>query len=359
MLKPKINKQIVQKIVEQLKVDHPVRFMEVCGTHTVSIAKAGIKQLLPENIKLISGPGCPVCVTAQEDIEKILILAKNPEICITTFGDMIRVPGSTGSLQKMQASGSNIKMVYSPLDAVELAVKNPDKQIVFVAVGFETTAPLVAAALKETEKLNLDNFSITCLHKLAIPAIKALLMDKDIEVDGFLCPGHVSTIIGVHPYEFIPNEYKKGAVIAGFEPFDILDSLNRLVKQINTKDYKVENEYKIGVKPEGNLIALKLLDEYFKTGSAIWRGLGEIPESGLYLKEKYEKYDAFKKFDLCNVEVKLAPTGCICGQILKGQKSPKDCPLFGKKCTPNFPVGPCMVSSEGACAASFYYAGVN
>ncbi|SMB92725.1 hydrogenase expression/formation protein HypD [Desulfonispora thiosulfatigenes DSM 11270] len=355
---PKTNKEIVKQLISEMQIDNPVKIMEVCGTHTVSIAKSGIKQLIPKNITLISGPGCPVCVTSQEDIEKFLILAKNPKVLITTFGDMIRVPGSTGSLQEMKAQGANIKMVYSPLDAVNLAKENPDKEVVFLGVGFETTAPLVAFALSEAEKLKLNNFSIVCLHKLAISAIDALLTGFDTDVDGFLCPGHVSTIIGTHPYEFIAKDYKKAAIVTGFEASDILEGINMTINQIKNKNFKVENQYHRGVNSGGNLVALNLLKEYFDKGSAMWRGLGEIKNSGLHLKDKYKKYDAFKKFDLSNIEVKLAPTGCICGQILKGQKSPTDCPLFGKKCTPNFPIGPCMVSSEGSCAASYYYAGV-
>lgn len=356
---PKTSKEMVQKFISDMNVDFPVRIMEVCGTHTVAIAKFGLKQIIPENISLISGPGCPVCVTSQEDIEKFLILAKNPEIIITTFGDMIRVPGSTGSLQKMKAEGANIKMVYSPMDAISLAQENPDKEVVFLAVGFETTAPLVAVALQEAEKLQLENFSIVCLHKFAISAIHALLVDGDINVDGFLCPGHVSTIIGTYPFEFIAKDYKKAAIVTGFEASDILEGLSMTIQQIKDQDFKVVNQYQRGVNSQGNLIALNLLQEYFDKGPANWRGLGEIKDSGLHLKEKYSKYDAFKKFDLVNTEINLAPTGCICGQILKGQKSPEDCPLFNNKCTPSFPIGPCMVSSEGSCAASYHYAGVN
>ena len=356
---PKTSKEMVKKFVSEMQVDFPVRIMEVCGTHTVAIAKFGIKQLIPDNITLISGPGCPVCVTSQEDIEKFMILAQDPKVLITTFGDMIRVPGSTGSLQNMKAEGANIKMVYSPMDAVSLAQENPDQEVVFLAVGFETTIPLVAVALQQAERLKLENFSIVCLHKLAISAIQALLVDEDINIDGFLCPGHVSTIIGTHPFEFIAKDYNKAAVVTGFEASDILEGLSMTIQQIKNKEFKVENQYQRGANSQGNLVALNLIQEYFEKGPAIWRGLGEIDGSGLHLKAKYEKYDAFKKFDLVNKEVNLAPTGSICGQILKGQKSPKDCPLFNEKCTPSFPVGPCMVSSEGSCAASYYYAEVN
>ncbi|KJS22121.1 MAG: hydrogenase assembly protein HupF [Clostridiaceae bacterium BRH_c20a] len=357
MLKLKLNKITVKKLLKGINNESHIRIMEVCGTHTMAIAKAGIKQLLPANIELISGPGCPVCVTAQEDIERILILAKKREVIITTFGDMLRVPGSTGSLQEMQAQGADVRIVYSPLDAVNLARNNPEKEIVFLAVGFETTTPTVAFALEDAHKTGVDNFSIVCMHKLVIPALKALLSDQETEIHGFLLPGHVSTIIGTIPYEFIPREYQRACVVSGFEPGDILESILFISRQLENADYKVENQYKRGVKTEGNKIALEIMDKYFTPFNSLWRGMGEIKDSGLRLRPEYVQYDAIFKFGLQDTLVQLAPSGCICGNILKGILKPEECALFSKMCTPAFPVGPCMVSSEGACAASYYYAG--
>jgi len=357
MLKLKLNKITVQKLLKGINNECHIRIMEVCGTHTMAIAKAGLKQLLPANIELISGPGCPVCVTAQEDIERILLLAKKRQVIITTFGDMLRVPGSTGNLQEMQAQGADVRIVYSPLDAVNLARNNPEKEIVFLAVGFETTTPTVALALEDAHKTEVDNFSIVCMHKLVIPALKALLSDQETEIHGFLLPGHVSTIIGTIPYEFIPREYQRACVVSGFEPGDILESILLISRQLENADYKVENQYKRGVKTEGNKIALEIMDKYFVPFNSLWRGMGEIKDSGLKLRPEYVQYDAILKFGLQDAQVKLAPTGCICGNVLKGILKPEECTLFSKKCTPAFPIGPCMVSSEGACAASYYYAG--
>ncbi|NLW25054.1 MAG: hydrogenase formation protein HypD [Clostridia bacterium] len=357
MPKSRTSKHRIESMLERISVRENIRLMEVCGTHTMAIARFGLKQLLPASIQLISGPGCPVCVTAQEDIERVLILAQNPRVLITTFGDMVRVPGSTGSLQEMAAQGANVRIIYSPLDAIALAQNNPNKEVVFLAVGFETTAPTVAMALEQAQKLGLENFSIVCLHKLVIPALIALLEDPEIQVQGFLCPGHVSTIIGTYPYEFIPKKYACGCVVSGFEPEDILESITLLVEQIKNNNFQVQNQYVRAVKPEGNKVALSLIEKYFEPTSVYWRGLGKIPQSGLKLKAPYVKFDALRKFNLVDVEVKVGPTGCQCGQILKGIKKPDDCPLFATICTPSSPVGPCMVSSEGACAASYYYRG--
>ncbi|MFZ7103628.1 MAG: hydrogenase formation protein HypD [Peptococcaceae bacterium] len=357
MLQLKMSKDTVQSLLKKIEIPGRIRLMEVCGTHTVAIARAGLKQLLPPNIELISGPGCPVCVTDQQDIEKILLLAQNPAVIITTFGDMLRVPGSTGSLQEMQAQGADIRMIYSPLDAVNIARNNPDKEIVFIGVGFETTAPTVALAVEEAVGSKLANFSVVCLHKLVIPALQSLLLDQETKVDGFLLPGHVSSIIGTVPYEFIPREYQKGCVVAGFEPGDILESIYLLTRQLKKQEYKVDNQYRRGVKAAGNMIARELINKYFTPAQALWRGLGLIAASGLELRPEFQGLDALKRFELEDVAVKVAPSGCICGQILKGKQYPQDCGLFKNICTPGSPVGPCMVSSEGACAASFYYSG--
>ncbi|NLT96504.1 MAG: hydrogenase formation protein HypD [Clostridia bacterium] len=357
MLGLKLSKEKLKPLLKEISIDRNIRIMEVCGTHTMAIAKSGIKQLLPPNFRLLSGPGCPVCVTAQEDIERILLLAEKPNVIITTFGDMLRVPGSNGSLQEKQAQGADIRIVYSPLDAVAIARHNREKEVVFIAVGFETTAPTVAVALETARKENLENFSIVCLHKLVIPVLRTLLEDQTTEIDGFLLPGHVSTIICTTPYEFIAEEFQKACVVSGFEAVDILESLWLISRQLKTGRFKVENQYQRGVKKEGNKVAMEAINRFFEPTGSLWRGIGEIENSGLKLRPEFSCFDAFLKFDLKDVQVKLAPSGCICGKILRGISKPEDCGLFGKVCTPLSPVGPCMVSSEGACAASFYYAG--
>lgn len=357
MLQLKMTKNTVQTILKKITIQEDIRLMEVCGTHTMAIAQAGLKQLLPSNIQLLSGPGCPVCVTDQEDIEKVLLLAQKPDVIITTFGDMLRVPGSTGSLQEMQAQGADIRMVYSPLDAVNIARENKSKEVVFLAVGFETTAPTVAKAVEEGVKAGLTNFSIVSLHKLVIPALQTLLLDQETKIDGFILPGHVSSIIGTLPYTFIARDYQRPCVVSGFEAGDILESIYLLCQQLKKGEYQVVNQYRRGVKTEGNKIALDLIHKYFTPAPALWRGLGLLAESGLQLRAEYAQYDAVEKFALKDVAVQLAPTGCICGQILKGKKRPPECKLFANICTPGSPVGPCMVSSEGACAASYYYSG--
>ncbi|MDO5328782.1 MAG: hydrogenase formation protein HypD [Coriobacteriia bacterium] len=309
----------------------PFTIMEVCGTHTHVIAKAGLKQLLPENVRLISGPGCPVCVTPNAAIDEMIALADIPNVIIATFGDMVRVPGSTTSLQ----SKTNVVIVYSPMDAVELARNNPDKEIVFLGVGFETTTPTTAVAIKNAP----DNFSVYCAHK-SMPNVLKLINN----VDGLLLPGHVSTIIGIEPYKSlgIPG------VVAGFEPEDIMLAIDMLLKC----DNEIKIAYTRGVKPEGNPTALNLIEEVFDTCDSEWRGLGAVPYSGYKIKDKYSKYDATKKFD-----IKPEPThehsGCKCGEVLKGVLEPENCPLFAKKCSPANPIGPCMVSHEGSCSAHY------
>ncbi|MCR4430247.1 MAG: hydrogenase formation protein HypD [Tepidanaerobacteraceae bacterium] len=356
MLKPRISEATVLDSLKKMDIGKTVRIMEVCGTHTRAIAKSGIKQLLPPCIELISGPGCPVCVTHQQDIEKVLQLALEPRVTIATFGDMMKVPGSTGSLREIRAGGADIRVVYSPIDAVSIARQNPDREVVFLAVGFETTAPAVAAAVLQAVQSNAKNFSILCMLKLIIPAMAALLNDPEIKADGFLCPGHVSAIIGTEPYSFIPEKYGKGCVVSGFEPEDILESIHLLAKQIKKEEYKVENQYTRGVRKEGNRTALALMEKFFEPHSVLWRGLGPIEKSGLKLKPHFAKYDAKEKFGISEVEAKPSRAECICDQILKGKKRPDQCPLFGRSCDPDSPQGPCMVSSEGTCAAEFYNA---
>lgn len=356
MLRPRTSKMPILDLLKKIDIEKPVRIMEVCGTHTMAIARSGLKQLLPSNIGLISGPGCPVCVTHQQDIERALLLAAEPKVTIATFGDMMRVPGSTGSLQDIRARGADVRVVYSPTDAVDLARENPEREVVFLAVGFETTAPTVAAAILQAAQSDVNNFSILSLHKLIIPAMAALLNDPETEVDGFLCPGHVSTIIGTEPYSFIPEEYGKGCVVSGFEPEDILESILLLAKQIKYKEYKVENQYTRGVRKEGNRTALALMEKFFEPHSVLWRGLGPIERSGLKLRPQFDRFNAEKKFDIHDAKVQASPVGCMCDRILKGKQRPEECPLFGKSCTPASPTGPCMVSSEGACAAEYYNA---
>jgi hydrogenase expression/formation protein HypD len=332
-----------------------VRFMEVCGTHTVSIFRNGIKSLLPPQISLISGPGCPVCVTATQDIDKALKLCqKNDNLIITTFGDMLRVPGSKGSLDAARASGADVRIVYSPLDALELARNTPESKIIFVGVGFETTTPTIAATIIEAEKQGIENFSILGFHKLLPPALDALLDDKEIMIDGFILPGHVSIIIGMQAYQPLMDKYQIPCVVSGFEPVDILESVITLVKQIENKTPMLENAYPRAVTNKGNTNARKIIDTVFKPCSVAWRGLGVIPDSGLKIRKRFTDFDAETIFDLTTIPCK-EPPGCRCGEILKGLASPVDCPLYGRQCNPANPIGPCMVSTEGTCAAYYKY----
>ena len=336
-----------------------IRLMEVCGTHTMSIAEAGIKSMLPKEVKLLSGPGCPVCVTPPQVIDAVLELSTEKDVIVTSYGDMLRVPGSKAgdSLLRRKALGARVETVYSPVDAVELALHNPDKQVVFLGVGFETTAPGTAAAVLTAQEKGAKNFSVWSMLKLVEPALRALIAMDGFNVDGFLCPGHVATIIGADGFGFLPQEYKLPAVIAGFEPEDILLAVYRLVKQLAEKSPRLENEYTRAVSQEGNRLAQKILAQCFEPRFDIWRGLGGIEASGLGLREELKEFDAERRF-----RIKYAssepPTACRCGEVITGRLSPERCPMFGKACTPEDPVGPCMVSSEGACAAAWKYAGV-
>lgn len=345
------------KAMEALPLGN-VNIMEVCGTHTMAIAKAGIKSVLPENVKLLSGPGCPVCVTPGEVIDKILELAMEKDVVIATYGDMVRVPGSTpgDSLQRRRALGAKIQIVYSPVDAVDYAENNPDKQVVFLGVGFETTAPGTAAAVLTAKERGVKNFSVYSMLKTVEPALRALTSMDSFNVQGFLCPGHVGSIIGEEGFRFLPQELKIPAVISGFEPEDILFAVYLLLKQIAEGKPRVQNEYERAVSKQGNVLAQKMINECFIKRDDIWRGLGLIPMSGLGFREELREFDAEKRFDLTPAEPK--PTACRCGEVITGRLSPCDCPMFGKRCTPEDPVGPCMVSSEGACAASYKYQGV-
>ena len=350
------DREVCQKLVEKIWAisKKEIRLMEVCGTHTMSIARNGIRQLLPKNITLISGPGCPVCVTSQQEIDQFLKLTEYENVIITTFGDLMRVPGSYSSLQKERASGADIRMIYSTLDCLQIAEQNPEKHIVFLGVGFETTAPTIAAAIFEAKKRILKNFSVISAHKLVPPALTALMENKDVQVNGFICPGHVSVIIGAQAYEPIAQKYHVPCVIAGFEPVDILQSILMLVQQIENNNASVEIAYKRGVSHEGNKKAREVLFRVFSLSDARWRGLGMIPQSSLKIRDEFEAFDAENRFDL-TVENVMEPKGCACGEVLSGIKSAVDCALFGKTCTPDDPIGPCMVSTEGTCAAYFKY----
>ena len=349
------NKEMVQNILGQIKSisQKKINLMEVCGTHTVAIFRNGIRKMLPPNINLISGPGCPVCVTPIQYIDEIIAFSRKDNFIITTFGDMIRVPGSTSTLEKEKANGSDIRIVYSTLDALKIAYDNPFKNVVFMGVGFETTSPTIASAILKAKEEKINNFSVLCVAKIMPPAMKSLLDAEEINIDGFICPGHVSAIIGSKPYSFIASQYNIPCVISGFEPLDILQTIFMLVKQIEKNKAKVEIQYKRIVKPEGNKIALEKINRVFKIVDSEWRGMGKIPLSGLEIRDKYKQFNA-RKFAI-SVERPKEIRGCRCGEVLRGVITPLECPLFKNICTPEDPKGACMVSTEGTCAAYYKY----
>lgn len=344
-------KQLVKQIHEISKKE--VAFMEVCGGHTMSIHKFGIPSLLPKNIKLLSGPGCPVCVSDKKFIDQAIAYARLEDVIITTFGDLIRVPGSTSSLEKEKAEGRNIRIVYSILDAIKIAKENPTKKVIFLGIGFETTAPTTAAGIQKAAAEGLKNFFVYSSHKIMPPALSALV-DEGVKLSGYIAPGHVSTIIGAEVYSGVAEKYKLGCVVSGFEPVDILKSIYMLVKQMETNSPKVEIEYSRVVLPKGNIKAQEIMKDVFELRDDWWRGLGVLPNSGLKISNKYKAFDAEENF-VVEVEETIEEKGCICGEILKGLKSPKDCKLFAKACNPSNPVGACMVSSEGSCHAHYKY----
>jgi len=350
------DKEIARKLIGRIHAlsKKAFRIMEVCGTHTVSIFRNGIKEVLPSHITLISGPGCPVCVTDIEEIDKAIKLSHEHEVIMTTFGDLMRVPGSASSLQMERANGADIRVVYSTFDALKMATDNPKKKVVFLGIGFETTAPTIAAAVLEAKTKNITNFFVLALHKLIPPAMDALLSSGDLKIDGFMCPGHVSCVIGANAYLPVAQKYHTPCVVAGFEPVDILQSIYMLVDQMEKGQAKVEIQYKRGVTFEGNRNAVAFMEKVFEPCDAPWRGLGIIPNSGLKLREAYKDYAVENYFDLTIPEAKEHP-GCMCGDVLRGAKTPIECPLFGKACNPTNPIGPCMVSSEGTCAAYYKY----
>ncbi|MCM8767062.1 MAG: hydrogenase formation protein HypD [Candidatus Omnitrophica bacterium] len=348
-------KEIIKEIHKYGKlINRNVNIMEVCGTHTMIIGKYGIRKLMPENINLISGPGCPVCVTPINYIDTAIELSKIKDVIIVTFGDMMKVPGSFSSLEKEKANHAEIFVVYSPIDALKIAQDNKDKKVIFLSVGFETTTPLIAQTLKISKEKNIKNFYILAGNKLIPPVMEFLLREKDTEIDGFICPGHVSVIIGLSNYISISERFNVPCVISGFEPFDILLSIYLILKSIKENDCKVINEYKRTVRENGNIKARKVMYEVFDVVDDEWRGIGLVKNSGLKPKDEFLDFDAEKKFKIINKNSKEKKE-CLCGEVLKGKKSPFDCPLFEKICNPENPYGPCMVSSEGTCSAYYKY----
>ncbi|MBA2752567.1 MAG: hydrogenase formation protein HypD [Actinobacteria bacterium] len=345
--------------IEALSDGQHLKFMEVCGGHTHTIYKHGIERVLPSNIELIHGPGCPVCVIPMGRVDDGIAVAETPGVIFTSFGDMMRVPGSNGSLLDAKARGADFRMVYSPLDALRIAKENPDRQVVFFAIGFETTAPSTAVTLQKAREAGIDNFSVFCNHVTIVPPLKAILESPDLRLDGFIGPGHVSTVIGNRPYRFVPAQYGKPLVTSGFEPLDILQGIVMLLRQIREGRCEVENQYTRAVRDEGNLRALRIMSEVFEVRPYFeWRGMGFISQSGLKLNEDFAPWDAELRFSVPGVRV-ADPKACQCGEVLKGVIKPWECKVFGTACTPETPIGTCMVSSEGACAAYYNYGRYN
>ncbi len=342
-----------------------IRLMEFCGGHTHAILRFGIPDILPPNVQLCSGPGCPVCVTASTDLDWAIALAQVPEVILTTFGDMIRVPGSSPpsvppqrggrNLAQAKAEGADVRVIYSPLDVLRIARQNPNRPVVFLGVGFETTTPMVGSAVLAAEAEGLENFFIFSTHKLTPPATRAILNMGEVALDGIIGPGHVTTVIGSDGWRFLPDEYGIPCAVAGFEPLDILRAILALVEMVEAGQPDVANTYARSVQLEGNVAAQQAMEQVFEIADAEWRGFGTVPASGLRLRETYARFDAARAFPV-EVPPAYEPPGCRCGDILRGVLLPTECPLFGKVCTPQLPIGPCMVSAEGACAAYYRYA---
>ena len=349
---PEISKGIIQNIKKITK--KRISLMEVCGTHTMSIFRNGLRALLPDAISLISGPGCPICVTAQNEIDAFIELSKIKNVIVATFGDVIRVPGTNSSLQKERANGRDIRVVYSTFDALEIARQNPDRKVLFLGVGFETTAPTIAASIISAEQMGLLNYHVFSAHKLIPPVLARLMEVKELHIDGFILPGHVSVIIGTKAYLPLLEKYQMPCAIAGFEPADILQAIFKLVNQIQSRSARIENCYPRAVTFDGNEKAKKIMWDVFDTVDSNWRGIGTIPRSGLKITRRFASFDAEKMLEVV-VPDAVDPKGCACGEILTGMKIPPECPLYRKVCTPMDPVGPCMVSSEGTCAAYYRY----
>lgn len=360
---PVLGRKLAALVVEMAaraaeRQGRPLVFMEVCGTHTTAISRYGLRSLLGGVLELRSGPGCPVCVTSAQDLDRVIALARLPGVTVVTYGDMVRVPGSLSSLEEEKARGARVEVVYSPVQALDLARAVPDREVIFVGVGFETTAPLAALSIAEARQRNVKNFSVLSLHKSVPPALGMLLSDAELSIDGLLLPGHVCAITGRKAFDFIALDFGLPAVVAGFESLDILGAVYRLLEMLERGMPQVVNDYARVVRDEGNPGAVELMQTFFAAGQAHWRGFGAIPASGLYLRPKYSDYDAEIKFPGQALEygasVRERP-GCRCGDLLKGRLTPPQCPLFGGVCTPSRPVGPCMVSSEGGCAAYYQY----
>ena len=350
-----IRAEKILNAIRALPTDREIRLMEVCGTHTMAIAKAGIKSMLPENVKLLSGPGCPVCVTPTQVIDAILELSMESSVTICSYGDLLRVPGSRpgDNLNRRKALGADVRVVYSPVDAVDYAAENPDRQVVFLGAGFETTAPGTAAAVLTAKERGAGNFTVWSMLKTVEPALRRLMELEGFNIQGFICPGHVGTIIGERGFEFLPRDFGMPAAIAGFEPDEILLAIYSLLNQIEKAEPCVDNCYKRAVSREGNNLAMSCLMSCFELREDMWRGLGTIPASGLGFKDEYSEFDAERRFKITYGGEKTS--ACRCGQVITGMIAPTDCPMFGGRCTPEDPVGPCMVSSEGACAAAYKY----
>ncbi|MDZ5712741.1 hydrogenase formation protein HypD [Jeotgalibacillus haloalkalitolerans] len=345
----------VIEIAEAFKLEKgrmPV-LMEVCGSHTMAFARSGIKQRLMDHVKLIAGPGCPVCVTDQKSIDAMIQLADEPDTILCTFGDMMRVPGSASTLMKAKTEGKDIRVVYSPLESVKIAQQHPDKEVIFLGIGFETTIPILALAIREAEKMELHNFTIWMTTKLVEPVLRELLDAGEVKVDGFLLPGHVSVVLGKTSYDFLMKEYQVPGVISGFEPVQLLTGMYKLIDLLHNQKVDILNDYTHVVKEHGNAVARELLHTYFEFGDEAWRGMNVIPKSGLVLKDQYARFDAKKKFNVAVKEPRKVK--CRCGEIIRGLINPEECVLFNKGCTPVHPIGPCMVSSEGTCAAHYQY----
>lgn len=344
-------KKQISAVVEEIQKIVPDNFvmMEVCGTHTMNIAKFGLRSLLPKSIRIISGPGCPVCVTSSSDIKAAIDICRIPNTIVATFGDMVKVPCAGDCLQNYK----NVKIIYSPMEALDLAKNNKDKEVVLLGVGFETTAPLTATVIKEAKKMKLDNFSVLCMHKLVPQAMELIMRSKNIKLNGFLLPGHVCAITGSDYFNFI-SEFKFSGVVAGFDAINIVTSIKELVKCFVDSKYGVVNNYSNIVTNRGNVKAQNIVKEVYEHSDSLWRGIGLIKDSGLKINKEYSKYDALNKFDISIKEVK-DPKNCRCGDILKGEALPPDCMYYGKECTPSNPIGPCMVSTEGTCAAFYKY----
>ncbi len=347
---------LVRSLIQQIHrlSSKPARLMEFCGGHTAAIYRNGLRQLLPTTVEMLSGPGCPICVTPNADLDKAIFLAHVPGVILTTFGDLIRVPGSRSSLQQAKAEGADVRVVYSTTDAALIARDNPDRSVVFAGIGFETTAPTVAASVLQAQQEGLKNYFVLSLHKLTPPVIRALLGSSEVNLDGIVCPGHVSTIIGSEPYKPIVRDFQIACVISGFEPLDIVQGVYMLVAQIEEGQPEIEIAYRRAVRPEGNREALALMEQVFRVGPGVWRGLGEVASSGLKLRAEYSDFDAEFRFEVAP-DPPLEHQCCLCGDILRGLRVPTDCQLFSNACTPDHPIGPCMVSAEGSCSAVYLF----